>query len=369
MRARLILEDGTVFEGEAFGGWRRTVVGEVVFNTGMTGYQEVLTDPSYRGQIVAMTYPLVGNYGIDAAVGESARPQVSGFLVREACDEPNHWRSLGTLGAYLEDWDVPGLAAFDTRALTRHLRRRGTMRGVLTAADGPVDAFAALARSWRPGRLVDEVTVAEPYELSGEGPHIVVVDYGAKANIVRSLRTRGCRVTVVPAGWTATRILALDPDGVLLSNGPGDPVDVVGAPETVAALLGRVPIFGICLGHQLLGLALGARTYKMKFGHRGANHPVKDLLNGRCTITTQNHGYAIDADSLVGTGLEVTHVNLNDGTVEGMQHTRYAAFSVQYHPEAAPGPEDNLDLFDRFLTAVDRARSVPAGGLRRALVG
>lgn len=353
MTGRLVLEDGTVLEGEAFGA-AGTSVGEVVFNTGMTGYQEVLTDPSYAGQIVTMTYPLIGNYGVNAEDIESWKPHVRGFLVREWCDLPSHWRSTGTLEGYLKEHGIVGLAGIDTRALTRHLRRQGTLRGVLTtdpAADPA--ALAARAREWTAAGLVDEVSTREPYDLEPPGvqagPHVVVVDFGVKRNILRSLRNLGCRVTVVPAGGTADGILARRPDGVLLSNGPGDPADVAGAPEMVRGLLGRLPVFGICLGHQILGLALGGRSFKMKFGHRGVNHPVTDLETGRSYITTQNHGYAVDPASLAGTGLSVTHVNLNDGTVEGMRHETLPAFSVQYHPEACPGPEDSLYLFNRFF--------------------
>lgn len=370
MTGKLVLEDGTVLEGEAFGA-EGVSLGEVVFNTGMTGYQEVLTDPSYAGQIVTMTYPLIGNYGVNAEDIESWKPHVKGFLVREWCDLPSHWRSTGTLEAYLREHGIVGLSGIDTRALTRHLRRQGTMRGALTteAAADP-EALAAMARSWRPSGLVEEVTAREPYALDpldpeAAGPSVVVVDFGVKRNILRSLRNLGCRVTVVPAGSTAGEILARRPDGVLLSNGPGDPADVAGAPEMVRGLLGKLPVFGICLGHQILGLALGARSFKMKFGHRGVNHPVKELESGRSYITTQNHGYAVDPDSLGGTGLRVTHVNLNDGTVEGMRHESLPAFSVQYHPEACPGPEDSMYLFTRFFEMMGaRAACRVAEGVR-----
>jgi carbamoyl-phosphate synthase small subunit len=349
VRAKLVLEDGRAFEGEAFGAALRTpLCGEVVFNTGMTGYQEVLTDPSYAGQMVVMTYPLIGNYGIREADAESVRPHVRAFIVSDPCDVPSHWAAEGGLSGYLSDNGIVALAGIDTRALTKHLRTKGTLRGCIGPADVDSQALADAAEVWQPGNLVAEVTTPEAYTVPGAGPHVVVVDFGAKRNIVRSLTALGCRVTVVPADTSAEEVLALAPAGIILSNGPGDPELLTEARHNVRKLLdARIPIFGICLGHQLLALALGGKTSKMKFGHHGVNHPVKELETGRAFVTTQNHEYAVtDLDPAVAV---VTHRNLNDGTVEGMRARAYPAFSVQFHPEACPGPGDTADLFREFV--------------------
>ena len=349
----LVLEDGASYAGHAFGALTEgPALGEVVFNTGMTGYQEVLTDPSYAGQIVVMTYPLIGNYGTAGAEAESRRPWVRGFVVREVCGTPSHWGQREGVEGYMRQHGIGGLSGIDTRALTRHLRRFGTVRGILAAGglgEADVPALVARARAWQGRGLVEEVTTPAPYVCSRGTPHVVLVDYGAKGGIARSLAALGAAVTVVPAWFQTRQILEYRPDGVLLSNGPGDPRDVTGAAETIRGLLAaRLPLFGICLGHQLLGLALGGETSKMLFGHRGVNHPVIDVRTGRGVITTQNHGYALIAGSLPPV-VEITHSNLNDGTVEGLRHRFLPAFSVQYHPEACPGPEDSVRLFEDFL--------------------
>ncbi len=350
----LVLEDGTAFEGISVGATGMTV-GEVVFNTSMTGYQEVLTDPSYVGQIVAMTYPLIGNYGVNMEDNESAFPAVAGFVAREIAEIPSNWRSSGSLTGFLESRGVVALVGVDTRALTRHLRSRGTMRGVILAGEQAFD-LQELARIARESPcVVDDdpvrlVTARELYTMGEHGLPVVLWDLGAKGNIARSLVQRGCRVTVVPAWTSAEAILAMKPAGIMLSNGPGDPKQASYVVSELGKLLPeRIPTFGICLGHQILGLALGGETYKLKFGHRGGNHPVKDLNTGRVYITSQNHGYAVDVDTLDSSAVMVSHVNLNDGTVEGLQHRHLPVFSVQYHPEASPGPQDSDYLFDRFV--------------------
>lgn len=354
----LVLEDGTAFEGISVGA-AGMVVGEVVFNTSMTGYQEILTDPSYVGQIVTMTYPLIGNYGINEADNESAFPAAAGFVAREIAGIPSNWRSSGSLANFLRSRGVMALVGVDTRALTRQLRSQGTMRGVILAGEQKAPDLEELARIARenpcaadhdPVRLV---TAKEPYTIWNDGLPVILWDLGAKGNIARSLLQRGCRVTVVPAWTSAETILALNPAGIMLSNGPGDPKQASYVVSELAKLLPRrIPTFGICLGHQILGLALGGETYKLKFGHRGGNHPVKDLNTGRVYITSQNHGYAVDADTLDKASVEVSHVNLNDGTVEGLQHRQWPVFSVQYHPEASPGPHDSDYLFDRFVSLI-----------------
>ncbi|MGQ9823703.1 MAG: glutamine-hydrolyzing carbamoyl-phosphate synthase small subunit [Desulfotomaculales bacterium] len=350
MQAILALEDGTFFTGRQFGAageqW-----GEVVFNTAMTGYQEVLTDPSYCGQIVVMTYPLIGNYGVNREDFEAKRSYVRGFVVREECTQPSNWRASYRLADFLAKEGVVGLSGIDTRALTRHLRNFGTMRGVISTLEE--DPLALVEKARRSPHLsgqelVPEVATKETYVLEGSGPRVVLVDLGAKLNIIRHLQKRNCEVVVVPPKATPQEILSLNPAGVLLSNGPGDPVDV---PYTIAAtkeLIGRVPVFGICLGHQVIALALGARTYKMKFGHRGANHPVKDLVSGKVYITSHNHGFSVAEESLKGLPVFVSHRNLNDQTVEGIRHRYLPVFSVQYHPEASPGPQESAYIFDEF---------------------
>lgn len=359
MKAALVLADGTVFEGHGFGAETENY-GEVVFNTSMTGYQEILTDPSYFGQIVTMTYPLIGNYGINSADFESRQPFVLGFVVREFCEYPSNWRSEKTVNQYLKENAIPGISGIDTRALTRRLRNHGTMGGVIAAGEN-IDVEALQKRLAGHPDLdrhdhVLKVTIPESFTLPNDGHRIVLMDFGAKFNIANSLHAMGCEVIVVPATATAQEVLALNPDGLMLSNGPGDPQDAGYAIKTVQELLGRKPIFGICLGHQIVGHALGGSTFKLKFGHRGANHPVKDLATGRVHITSQNHGFAIEANTLPEKDVVVSHINLNDGTVEGLSHKNLPLFTVQYHPEAAPGPLDTGYLFDRFMDLINQER-------------
>jgi len=350
--ARLVLENGEVFLGRAFGA-EGTSFGEVVFNTAMTGYQEVLTDPSYYGQIVAMTFPLIGNYGVNVDDIESRGPNVRGFIVRTFSEMPSHFKKTGSLEQYLKRHNIIGICDIDTRKLTKMIRSHGTMKAVLTTADTDTDALLAALEMPFPTDQIDHVTTASMYHCPGEGRRVVAMDFGMKSGVVRSLLARKCDVIVVPARTSAAEILAWKPHGVMLSNGPGDPADVQYAIDTVRELVGAVPVFGICLGHQLMALAAGATTEKMVFGHHGANHPVRDVRNGRVSITSQNHGYMVKASSLEGTGYVMTHMNQNDGTVEGMAHTQYPAFCVQYHPEARPGPDDSDYLFDEFMDMMD----------------
>jgi carbamoyl-phosphate synthase small subunit len=364
--AKLALEDGTIYSGRAFGAEGETY-GEVVFNTSMTGYQEILTDPSYCGQIVTMTYPLIGNYGINADDVESGKLSIRGFLVRELCETPSNYRSTDSLAGYLQRANVIGLEGIDTRALVRRLRVRGAMTGVLSTIDLDDDSLVRKAQT-RPSivgqDLVQEVMPHQSFEWteglsplhhfaptaeshSTSTPHVVAIDYGMKWNILRHLRDIGCRVTVVPGTSTADEVLAHRPDGVFLSNGPGDPRPLNYAIDAIRGLIGKVPVFGICLGHQLLGMACGAEIFKLKFGHRGGNQPVLNSATGRVEITSQNHGFAISAENLPSC-LEVTHINLNDQTVEGLRHKDQPAFCVQYHPEASAGPHDSSYLFQQF---------------------
>ncbi|MFO7245710.1 MAG: carbamoyl phosphate synthase small subunit [Thermaerobacter sp.] len=350
--ARLVLEDGTQWPGWT-GRPGVRVLGEVVFNTSMAGYQEVITDPSYAGQIVVMTYPLIGNYGVDPGRDEAPRPAASGLIAREFWESEVGGGAGRGFAGYLERLGVAAGEGFDTRALTRHLRRRGTLRGVLTTdMTAPAQALAAEARAWHDQAPVWRVTTPEPYSLGGGRIHIAVVDFGVKRSIVRELAGRGCRVTVVPAGTPAADILALAPDGVVLSNGPGDPRDLAPLLDQVRRLAEAVPTFGICLGHQLLALAFGARVFRLPYGHRGGNHPVREAGGGRVAITVQNHGYAVDGDSALAAGFDVTHVHLHDGTVEGLRHRHLRAASVQFHPEAAPGPRDGAGALAAFLEDV-----------------
>jgi len=353
--ARLVLEDGRVFEGVSFGATREAK-GEVVFHTGITGYQEILTDPSYCGQLVTLTYPHIGNYGVNPEDVESKGLHLEALIVRDLSPIASNHRATGTLSDYLKVANVPGLSGIDTRALTRHIRTCGAMRAILTTAA----ADAVRVRSEVPEMagcdLARRVSCLEPYEFPAardERCHVVAYDFGIKTGILRSLAHRGVRTTVVPAEMPPEDVLRYEPDGVLLSNGPGDPEPLTYAVSSVRELLGRVPIFGICLGHQVLGLAAGGRTYKLPFGHHGANHPVKRSSDGAVEITSQNHGFAVDGDSLVGLAVEKTHENLNDGTLEGFRLEDVPAQSVQYHPEASPGPHDADYLFDRFLDMMD----------------
>jgi len=357
--AYLVLEDGSIHEGVGFGA-EVDGLGEVVFNTSMTGYQEVLTDPSYAGQLVTLTYPLIGNYGINAQDSESSRIQVGGLIVRENCDLPSHGRSERTLHEFLAGQGIPGIAEIDTRAVTRRLRSKGVMLGVITSGD-PDAALRRLQDSPAYGDQDYVATVTSPEEYDwdggdddlGDAKHrILVTDCGLKYSILRQLRRRGCRVTVVPAAIPAEELLAMKPSGILFSPGPGDPKLLDYVVDNTRKVLGRVPVMGICLGHQIIARALGADTFKLKFGHRGGNHPVKDLADGRVYITAQNHGYAVSPEKLPS-GLEVSHINLNDQTVEGFRHKDLPLFTIQYHSEASPGPRDNEYLFDQFIDMVE----------------
>ncbi|MDO4617796.1 MAG: glutamine-hydrolyzing carbamoyl-phosphate synthase small subunit [Lachnospiraceae bacterium] len=362
---KLILEDGTVYPGYGFGSLSDKKL-ELVFNTSMVGYQEILTDPSYTDQAVVMTYPIIGNYGINEEDHETVRPSIGAMIVREYAPEPSNFRSSSTLGEFMEKWDIAGIQGVDTRELTRKIRTLGSCKVLLTGPDTTVEEGLAILNSWEfahdqvsrvstKGRFIslpgmDCRESAESIQEERDCPlHVAAIDCGMKLNIVRSLNALGCRVTVLPWNTKPETIEALHPDGVFLSNGPGDPMDVPETVDLVKQLHGKYPIFGICLGHQILCLSYGAETYKLKFGHRGGNHPVKNLLTDRVEITSQNHSFAVKEESLAGTGLAVTHINLLDNTVEGVQQAEDRAFSIQYHPESAPGPQDSQYLFRRFI--------------------
>ena len=349
MRAFLILEDGTVFAGESIGSTRE-VISEIVFNTSMTGYLEVLTDPSYAGQAVVMTYPVIGNYGITPDM-ESERPWVDGYIVRELSRIPSNFRCEGTIQDFLKEHDIPGICGIDTRALTKILRDKGTMNGMITTdEDYDLDEILPRLAAYTTGDVVSKVTCAAPKVLPGDGKRVALLDLGAKRNIAKSLNDRGCEVTIYPADTPAETILAGNPDGIMLSNGPGDPKECTEVIKEIKKLYDSdVPIFAICLGHQLMALATGADTHKMKYGHRGGNHPVKDLSTGRVYISSQNHGYVVDVDKLDPSIATPAFVNVNDGTNEGLKYTGKNIFTVQFHPEACPGPQDSGYLFDRFI--------------------
>jgi carbamoyl-phosphate synthase small subunit len=357
MKALVALADGTVFEGRALGSGGE-VLGELVFNTSMTGYQEILTDPSYAGQIVAMTYPLIGNYGVNPEDEESDRPQVRGFAMKECSQIPRSWRAVRSLPAYLEEHHILAIEGIDTRELTRRVRIYGVMNAAMSTQDLEPDRLVHKARAWEGlegADLVQEVTCRQPYTSRPDQPrfHVVAFDFGIKRNIVRKLVEVGCQVTVVPATTTAEQALALEPDGIFLSNGPGDPRPLHYAIEACRRLIGRKPIFGICLGHEILGLAFGAEIFHLKFGHRGANQPIKELATNRILITSENHGWGIRAES-VPDCLEITRLNLNDGCVEGMRHREFPIFSIQCHPEASPGPHDSFHLFTHFAELMEK---------------
>ena len=352
MKGKLILEDGTIFRGQIFGGSNQTATGEVVFNTGMTGYQEILTDPSYCRQIVTLTYPLIGNYGTAKIFNQSYKSFVSGLVIGELCDNGSSSSMEKSLIDYLSMERIPCLFDVDTRAVTKKIRSAGTMKGVIVSEYTSQSTIDEMMKLPIKRDVVAEVTTTDAYTIGSEAkdaPFVVAVDFGVKMNILDSLQRLGCKITVVPAYTPAEDILDMHPDGIFLSNGPGDPKDVSEVVDEIKKLIGKKPIFGICLGHQLIALALGADTYKLKFGHRGSNQPVKNLQTGRVYISSQNHGYAVDEKSLRKLPVEVTYTNVNDGTVEGLRHKKLPIYSVQYHPEASPGPDDNLYLFDEFL--------------------
>lgn len=353
MERLLILEDGTVFKGKAFGANNNVFV-EIVFTTSMTGYQETITDQSFNGQIITFTYPMVGNYGVNRDDYESIAPTCKGVVVKEHARVASNWRSQMTLDEFLKRKGIPGISGVDTRALTRKIRQVGTMKAsIVDVGDSFEHAFDQLKATVLATNQVQQVSTSKPYPSPGTGKNVAVIDFGLKHSILRELSKRNCNLTVLPYNTDAKTILSLAPDGVMLTNGPGDPKDVPEAIEMIREIQGKIPIFGICLGHQLFALANGADTYKMKFGHRGLNHPVREIATGRIDFTSQNHGYAVDEKTVDPDQLLITHVEVNDGTVEGIRHRHYPAFSVQFHPDAAPGPHDALHLFDEFMEMMD----------------
>ena len=354
MKGKLVLENGTIFEGTLLGGM--PIVGEVVFNTGMTGYQEILTDPSYADQIITLTYPLVGNYGVTREVDQSSKPYCKAMIVGELCTFPSNWQNEGAFEEYMRMHGIPCLYDIDTRAITRAIRSHGVMKGVICPVDTPQDKIdALLAQPLATDHIMRVTTKWEGHRGSDTAEfHVAVYDFGIKENILQSLENEGCKLTIFPANTKAETVMECKPDGIFLSNGPGDPKDVPEIVEEIKKLVGQKPIFGICMGHQLIARAFGGETYKLRFGHRGSNHPVKDLDTNRVYITSQNHGYAVDEASLEGSALRVSHRSVNDGTVEGLVHTELPIMSVQYHPEASPGPTDNVYLFERFKELMRR---------------
>ncbi len=353
---KLILEDGSVYKGYGFGS-DEEMTGEVVFNTAMTGYQETISDPSYNGQIITFTYPLIGNYGINRDDYETINPSIKGIVTREICKKPSNFRSRNTLDKVLEELGIPGISGVDTRSLTKRIRDYGTVKGVIVDIVKDTEEVVKKLRETTLSRdQITQVSTKKSFVSPGRGKRVVLMDLGMKSGILRELNSRDCDIVIVPHNTPYKEILRQNPDGIMISNGPGNPEDVPESIETIRNLIGKVPIFGICMGHQLISLAAGARTYKLKFGHRGANQPVKNLITGKVDLTSQNHGYAVDIHSLKDTELELTHISVNDGTCEGVRHRKYPVFSVQYHPEASPGPHDSNYLFDEFLENMEKNR-------------
>ena len=354
---QLVLEDGSVYKGYGFGA-DIEMAGEVVFNTAMTGYQETISDPSYNGQIITFTYPLIGNYGINRDDYETINPSIKGIITREICRKPSNFRNEFTLDEVLKDLNIPGISGIDTRSLTKKIREHGTIKGIIVSADkDPQEIAENLKINSLPTNQIEQVSTKKAFLSSGRGMRVVLLDLGMKSGIMRELNSRDCDIVVMPHNATSKEILRQKPDGIMLSNGPGDPTDVPETIATIRELIDKVPIFGICMGHQLISLACGAKTYKLLFGHRGANQPVINLQTGKVDITAQNHGYAVDIDSLKDTDLELTHIAVNDRTCEGVRHKKYPVFSVQYHPEASPGPHDPNYLFDIFIENMKKNRN------------